>query len=145
MTEKWDKRYMKMAKLISTWSKDPSTKVGAILVGEKGQIISTGYNGFARGIDDSEERYNNRELKYKYIVHGEMNCVFNAIHSNADPRNSTLYVYGLPICHDCAKSIIQVGIKRIVICKIKDTWKESCDLAFSMFDEVGIKYEFIEI
>ena len=135
-----------IAKLVSTWSKDPSTSVGAVLVGEKGQIISTGYNGFARGIDDSLKRYNDRETKYKYVIHAELNSILNAIHSNADPRNSTLYVYGLPICHDCAKTIIQAGIKKVIMNKTNNKrWNESGKLSFSMFDEVGISYEFIEI
>ena len=76
--DKWDRQYMDLAKCIAEWSKDPSTKIGAVAIGDKGQVLSQGYNGFPRGIEDSPERLHIREEKYKYIVHAEMNCIFNA-------------------------------------------------------------------
>ena len=76
--DKWDRQYMDLAKCIAKWSKDPSTKIGAVAIGDKGQVLSQGYNGFPRGIEDSPERLHIREEKYKYIVHAEMNCIFNA-------------------------------------------------------------------
>ena len=75
---KWTRRYLDIAKEVATWSKDPSRQIGAIAVGDKGQILSQGYNGFPRGVKDTDNRYNNREEKYKYVVHGEMNCIYNA-------------------------------------------------------------------
>ena len=75
---KWIQRYFKIAEQVSSWSKDPSSKIGAIIVGDKGQIISQGYNGFPRGVIDSEDRYNQRETKYKLVVHAEMNAILNA-------------------------------------------------------------------
>ena len=65
----WTRRYINLAKEIATWSKDPRTKVGAVVVGKEGQILSQGYNGFPRGIEDREERLNDREQKYRYVVH----------------------------------------------------------------------------
>ena len=77
LDNKWKKRFIQLSKEISTWSKDPSTKVGALIISEDRNIVSTGYNGFPRGIEDTEERLNNRELKYKFILHAEMNCIMN--------------------------------------------------------------------
>src|SRR6056300_1094742 len=75
---KWDQRFMDMAMMISTWSKDPSSKIGAVIVNDERRILATGYNGFPRGIADYEERLNNREEKLDRIIHGEMNALMNA-------------------------------------------------------------------
>lgn len=138
---KWDLRYLALAKEVSTWSKDPSTQVGAITVGSKKEVLSQGFNGFPRGINDSEERYNNRDIKYKLVVHAEMNAIYNATYSGTSLDGATLYVYGLPICSECAKGIIQVGIKKVVIEKSKelDNWNESVKLSQEMFDESGVE------
>ena len=89
---KWDKRYIELAKQISTWSKDPSRKIGAVAVGSKGQILSQGYNGFPRGILDLQERYDNREVKYKHVVHAEMNVIYNATFSGVSLDGASLFV-----------------------------------------------------
>ena len=68
-SNKWDIRYMELARQISTWSKDPSKKIGAVVVSKTGQVLAQGYNGFPRGVTDSKERYEDREVKYKYVVH----------------------------------------------------------------------------
>ena len=137
--KKWADRYMKLAQVISTWSKDPSTKVGAIVVGHNGEILSQGYNGFPRKIKDTDYRLNNRSEKYKYIIHAEMNAIFNASLNGVSLQNASIYIYGLPICHECAKGIIQVGIKKVIIDKqIKDNWQESCEIAQKMLIEAGI-------
>lgn len=148
---KWDGRFLKIAKEISTWSKDPSTQIGAVLVGDHNQIISQGYNGFPRGVNDTKERYENREEKYKFTVHGEANCVYNAIHSSANIRGSTIYVHGLPVCSECAKLIIQTGVSRVVMGTIsvekqngRVDWSESSKLALVMFDEAKVEYTFIK-
>ena len=111
----WGKKYTNLAKEISTWSKDPSTQVGAVVIGEKGQLLSQGYNGFPRGINDTDDRLNNRERKYELVVHAEMNAIYNASFNGVSLKDSTLYVYGLPICSECAKGIIQVGIKKVCL------------------------------
>ena len=133
---KWHNRFMNLAKEVSTWSKDHSTQVGAIYIGDKKQILSTGFNGFPKKIIDSEERLNNRELKYKYTIHAELNGIYNAVYNGINLNNSTLYVYGLPVCSACALAIIQVGVKTIVIQesninksqKWQDSWHESLEL-----------------
>ena len=138
---KWDKRYLALAKEVASWSKDPSTQVGAVTVGNKKEVLSQGFNGFQRGIVDSEDRYNNRETKYKYVVHAEMNAIYNATYSGVSLDGAVLYVYGLPICSECAKGIIQVGIKKVIIEKSKelDNWNESVALSQEMFDEAGVE------
>ena len=145
LSNKWNKRYLALAEQISTWSKDPSRQIGCVAVGDKGQVLAQCYNGFPRGIEDSPEIYNNRELKYKYIVHAEMNTIFNASYNGVSLDGATLYVHGLPCCSDCAKGIVQVGIKQIFMNKqdVPDTWQTSWDLSQSMFDAAGIKWDFI--
>ncbi|MBT4923035.1 MAG: dCMP deaminase family protein [Candidatus Thioglobus sp.] len=138
---KWDKRYLSLAAEVATWSKDPSTQVGAVTVGSKKEVLSQGFNGFPRGIHDTDERYNHRETKYKFVVHAEMNAIYNATYSGTSLDGATLYVHGLPICSECAKGIIQVGIKKVVIEKSKelDNWNESVQLSKEMFNEAGVE------
>ena len=142
---KWDMRYMALAKEVSTWSKDPSTQVGTVAVGSKGQVLSQGYNGFPRGVDDDMSRLEIRETKYKYIVHAEMNCIFNATYNGVSLDGSTMYVYGLPMCSECAKGIIQVGIKKVIMPQmyIPKKWSESFELTKSMFCEADVAWEMI--
>ena len=139
---KWYKRYMDLAEQVSTWSKDPNTKVGAVIVGSKGQILTQGYNGFPRRIKDTDKRLEDRDTKLKYVVHAEMNAIFNATYSGVSLDGATLYVYGLPICSECAKGIIQVGIKKVVIVReticMRPQWEESWKLSAEMFKEAGV-------
>ena len=139
----WDKRYLDMAYLVASWSKDPSSKIGAVAVSPKGQVLSTGYNGFPRNIEDSHYRLHDRELKYKYIVHAEMNAIYNATYNGVSLDGSTMYVAGLPCCSECAKGIIQVGVKRVVMNGDihNERWSESVELTLSMFNEAGVKWE----
>ena len=141
----WWPRYLSIAKQVSTWSKDPSTQVGAISVGSKGQILAQGYNGYPRGMDDSD--YDNREEKYKKIVHAEMNCIYNASWNGVSLDGSDLFVYGLPVCHECAKAIIQVGIKRVIspwMQNLPKKWDDSFELTNKFFNEAGVKYELVK-
>jgi dCMP deaminase len=140
----WDLRFLKMASEVGEWSKDPSRKIGCVIVKDR-RILATGYNGFPRGIADTEERLNTRELKYKYVVHGEMNAIYNAIQHGVSLNGATLYAVGLPICSECAKGIIQVGIKRVVIPKqdIPTHWQESCEFTKKLFGETGVNYDTI--
>jgi len=146
--DKWDIRYLNLAKEVSTWSKDPSTQVGAIAV-LQGSVLAQGYNGFPRGIDDSTDKYMNREIKYQQVVHAEMNCIFNAALNGVSLYGSTLYIYPLPACHECAKGIIQCGIERVVSPCFEDDltqkrWEKSCSTTFDMFEEAGIEYNLIK-
>ena len=144
MSDKWNKRFIDLAKEIGSWSKDPSTQVGAVAVDPKRKkILATGYNGFPRGIIDSEERLNTRELKYRYTVHGEMNCIYNAALNGTSLDGSDIYVYGLPVCSECAKGIIQIGVKRVFACypeTVSQKWAESGALTSEMFNETGVEY-----
>lgn len=145
MSDKWDKRYLSLAREISTWSKDPSSKIGAVAVGSQGQVLAQGYNGFPRGIEDSLTRLTNREIKLKYVVHAEENVIYNATFNGVSLNGSTIYVTGLPTCSDCAKGVIQVGIKRVVMPKqtIPNQWQDSWNLTQQMFKEAGVEYDFI--
>jgi len=144
LSNKWDYRYLSLAERISSWSKDPSTQIGAVAVGAQGQVLSQGYNGFPRGIEDKPEYYENRETKYKYVVHAEMNVIYNATFHGVCLHGSTLYVTGLPVCSDCAKGVIQVGIKRVVMkqLQIPPKWVESWYITREMFDEAGVNWKF---
>lgn len=141
----WDKRFLGLAKEISTWSKDPSKQIGAVIVNDDRRVLATGYNGFPKGIDDSVERYNDREVKYQYVVHAEMNAIYNATYNGIALNGTTLYVYGLPVCSECAKGVIQVGIKRIVMDgdAIPERWALSFEKSSKFFREVGVSYEFV--
>ena len=139
---KWDARWLEVASMVSTWSKDPSTQIGAIAVKDK-RLVSTGYNGFPRGIEDLDDRWNNREEKYKYVVHAEMNCIYNANYHNQSLKGSTMYIVGLPVCHECAKGIIQAGVVRVVA-EFLDAplkWAKSTEITTKMFKEAGVIYD----
>jgi len=97
---------------VASWSKDPGTTVGAVLVSDK-RIIATGYNGFPQGISDRFERYEDRDLKLAYTVHAEVNAILNAAKNGAKTNGSTLYVT-FPPCVSCSTSVIQAGITRVV-------------------------------
>ena len=146
LSNKWDIRYLDLAKEIASWSKDPSKQIGAVAIGEKGQVLAQGYNGFPRDIDDSEEKYLDRETKYKYVVHAEMNCIYNATYNGVSLQGATLYIYGLPTCSECAKGLIQVGVKRVVYQAddIPNIWAESNERTIDMFSEADISYERIQ-
>jgi dCMP deaminase len=142
MSEKWDKRYINLVKEVATWSKDPSSKIGSIVVSPTGSVLAQGYNGFPRGIEDREDRLNDRSVKYDYMVHAEMNSIYNATYNGVCLVNSTIYIYGLPVCHECAKAIIQVGISRVVSIRTKELspkWKDSCTIALDLFKEAGVE------
>ena len=139
---RWDFRFMEMAQLVSTWSKDPSTKIGVVIVDRMRRVVSTGYNGFPRGIDDSWERYADREHKYAHVVHGELNAILSA---TTGLEGATLYLFGMPgpPCSSCTKHILQTGISRIVSRQgdIPARWLEDFKLAQAMLEEVGVDYE----
>jgi dCMP deaminase len=143
--KKWESRYLNIAREVASWSKDPSRQIGAVIVGDRGQIISQGYNGFPRGIKDTDERYNDRETKYKYVVHAESNAIYNAIHNGADTNGSTIYVTGLPVCHECAKAIIQTGISMVIMDTLPiDRWTESGLMSLDMFHEADVGFKFVK-
>lgn len=137
---KWDLRFFEMAVLVSSWSKDPGTRVGAALVGDK-RILATGYNGFPSGIEDNPERYADREVKLAYTVHAEVNALLNAAKNGAKTEGSTLYATFHP-CVNCAAAIIQGGIKKVVCPSVKsapERWRNSFERARDLMIEAGIE------
>lgn len=140
----WNRRFLELAIFISTWSKDPSTKVGAVIVDENRRIVSTGYNGFPIGVHDDESRLVTKDVKYKMILHAEENAIMFA---KRDLSKCSLYISSLPPCSHCAGLIIQSGIKNVYCqnCEISDRWKESFKYSRMMFEESGVKFEFLDI
>ena len=140
MSEKWDRRFIDLALNISGWSKDPSTKVGCVVVGEDREIRSTGFNGFPRGIDDSMERLEDRELKYPLICHAEENAIMHAARIGISLKDCTAYVTWPP-CTRCARSLIQAGVIEVVYpgnIEIPDRWIEDFERSNSMMKEAGV-------
>ncbi len=146
-SDKWNYRFMGLAIHISTWSKDTSTKVGCIVVGPDKEIRSQGYNGFPRGVDETKKRQI-RPTKYLFYEHAERNAVYNACLFGASLKGCTLYVT-TPPCADCARAIIQSGIKTVYFMQrpdddnkvdTKNNWRETLDDSLGMFDEAGVKY-----
>lgn len=139
MNLKWDLRFMEVADLVATWSKDPSTKVGCVLVDQNRHIIATGYNGFPRGVDDSDERLNDRPTKYLMVQHAEANAILQAVAAIA---GATAYVTHRP-CSGCSGMLIQAGVKRIVTRLPSDgfaeRFAESFRAADLMLDEAGVE------
>jgi len=140
--DKWSERFTDVARLVASWSKDPSTQVGAVIVDTKRRVIGLGYNGFPRGVADTPERYADREQKYPRVVHAEANAILNAIGS---VEGCTLYGWPLPPCAECAKLIIQAGITRVVSRHLgsgtTEKWHESWAVACDMFLEAGVEVE----
>lgn len=139
-TQSWDEFFMRHVYLTSTKSKDPNTKIGAILVRD-GIIISEGFNGFPRGVKDYKDRYDDRKLKYEYVVHAEENAIFNAARNGIKTTGSVMYTSGLP-CNECAKSIIQAGVVKVIIHSkypsMSEKWVESIKITRQMFKESGM-------
>ncbi len=135
----WDEYFMGVAMLAARRSKDPSTQVGACIVSQDNIIISTGYNGMPKGCSDDTFSWarEGEDTKYPYVVHAELNAILNA--SGRDLRGSKLYVALFP-CNECAKAIIQSGIREIVF--LSDKYKDSpTDIASrKMLDAAGVKY-----
>jgi len=134
---KWDRRFLELAKHIASWSKDPSTQTGAVIVDGQRRIISLGYNGLAQGVDDLPERLNNRDIKYKMFVHCERNAI---IFAGQPLHGCTLYTWPFMSCAACAAMIIQSGIKRAVAPYSENPrWKEEFELAGIQFKEAGVE------
>lgn len=131
---------MDLATHISEWSKDPSTKVGCVVVGPDREIRSTGFNGFPRGILDSDDRLTDRELKYPLICHAEENAIMHAARIGLALKGCTAYVTWPP-CTRCARSLIQAGISEIVIpsgLEIPDRWKTDFETSMGLLREAEV-------
>ena len=133
---KWDERFLDLAKLCGSWSKDPSTQVGAVIVDGNNRIVSIGFNGFPQGVEDSEERLVDRETKYDIIVHAEANALMFA---NKSVEGCTLYTWPFQPCSRCAGLIIQSGITRVVsVVHSDDRWKKNFEISCQLLKEAGI-------
>jgi dCMP deaminase len=144
MSTKWDLRFLRLAREVSSWSKDPSTRTGAVITDSKRHIVSVGYNGFPSRLVDTKERLEDRPTKYSMIVHCEMNAVIN---SPASVEGCTLYTWPFLSCDRCAVHMIQAGIIRVVAPilpeHLYDRWLESVNKTKSYFSEAGI--EIVEV
>lgn len=139
----WDEYFMSMVMLVSMKSKDSSTKIGAVIVNpENKAIVSTGYNDLPRGVKHTEERTEKRPEKYKWYEHGERNSIYNAARLGHSTEGCIMYTHGIP-CADCARAVIQAGIKEVVIWKgftnMREGWKCTEDVSPHMLKEAGVK------
>jgi dCMP deaminase len=140
MTE-WDERFLNLAEHIANWSKDPSTKVGCVVVGSDREIRSTGFNGFPRGIKDTPERLQDRDLKYPLICHAEENAIMHAARIGVSLKGCIAYVTWTP-CARCARSLIQAGINEVVFPNKTDIpvrWEKEFTAAIEMLKEAGVE------
>ena len=144
----WDEYFMAIAKLSAMRSKDPSTQVGACIVGADNKILSIGYNGAPNGFDDDKFPWaregNNLETKYPYVCHAEMNAILNYRGSIKDLEGAKIYVDLFP-CNECAKIIIQSGIKKVVYLSDKYADSENNIASRKLFDTCGIEYEKLKL
>lgn len=144
--KKWDLRFLELSKHISTWSKDPSTKVGAVIVRPDNTICSVGYNGFPARMEDKSIWYKNREEKYSRIIHGEINAL---THTTESLKGYTLYTTPFACCDRCAVIMIGVGITTFVHPRLpkelEERWGKSLEKTLSYYRDCGVKYREYEV
>jgi dCMP deaminase len=144
--ENWDRRLIKLARDVSEWSSDPSTKVGSVIVGPNNDVRALGYNGLPRNIEDNGELYES-PLKYLWIEHAERNAIYSAARSGAPLLGCRMYVSWFP-CSDCARAIVQVGLIE-VICVEPDwkhpKWSEHFEQAKRILIAGSVELKFIEL
>jgi len=136
---KWDLRFLDMAKLVASWSKDPSTQTGAVIVRPNKTVVSVGFNGFPMGMPDTPEMYSNRDEKYSRIVHSEMNAV---LFSREPLDGCTLYTWPFLSCDRCCVHMLQAGIDRFVAPRCLDEaklarWKDAFNRTTKYCSEAG--------
>lgn len=139
----WDEYFMSIAKLSGLRSKDPSTQVGACIVDKDNRILSMGYNGAPNGFDDDvfpwDRNGNALETKYMYVCHAELNAILNFRGNRKDFEGSKIYVDLFP-CNECAKAIIQSGIKEVIYLSDKYHNEDNAIASRKLFDECGVRY-----
>jgi dCMP deaminase len=139
----WTKRFLNLALEISTWSKDPSTKVGCVIVGSDNEILSVGFNGVPKKVFDLPDRYD-RPAKYSWVSHAEENAIAQAAKKGIALEKSTLYCTHQP-CSKCARTIIQSGINRVVFLNgVTAMPAEEFEISKTMFDEAMVELAFVE-
>ncbi len=141
---KWDRRMLGLVNLVATWSKDPSTGVGAVIVDAKNRVVSLGYNGFPRAVCDSDEALFDRDEKLRRTIHAEENALLFA---GRPVEGCTIYVTHPP-CARCAAKLIQSGIARVVsnqpLPEFRDRWVDEMRSASAMFLEAGVSFDYLE-
>jgi len=142
----WDQRFLDLAKHISAWSKDPSTKVGAVAVRDR-RILATGYNGFPRGVADLPGRLHDRNEKLLRTVHAEANIIAQAARNGVSLNKATVYVWPFLPCSACCTSMIQAGVDRIVVpdFPIPDRWEASFKMSCQMLEETGVELTLMDV
>lgn len=143
--EKWHIRFMRIANEIASWSRDPSTKVGCVLVKDK-KIISTGYNGFPKNISDDLNRLNDRDFKYEATIHAETNAIITAALHGISTEGAAAYTTFHP-CSRCAAALINAGVAEIFVSArgaIPERWLENFLLAAKLFEEAGVRLQMID-
>jgi dCMP deaminase len=139
----WDEYFMAIAKISAERSKDPNTQVGACIVSKDNRILSCGYNGAPNGFDDDEFPWkregNPLNTKYMYVVHAELNAILNYRGFKKDFEEAKIYVDLFP-CNECAKAIIQSGIKTVIYASDKYDGTEGNIASKKLFNECGVKY-----
>lgn len=142
----YDDLYMNMAYLSAMKSKDQSTKIGAVVVDNDNTVRAIGFNSFPRGINDDLSERQEKPHKYFYFAHAERNSVYNSARTGVSLKDCRMYTPGFP-CSGCAISIIQSGIKEVILCsewskKNSAKWSEEAAASKEMFDEAGVKVRY---
>jgi dCMP deaminase len=143
----WVEYFLSIAEQVKVKSKDKNTQIGAVIVGEDNEILSTGYNSFPRGLDDTKEERQERPEKYFWFEHAERNSIYNAARIGVSLKNSTIYLTsGLP-CMDCARGIVNSGIKTVYCKEVcttnnKEMWEEQQKRSLELLNECDIKIIF---
>ena len=144
LSVKWNMRFLELARLIASWSRDPSTKCGAVIVRPDKTIASLGFNGFPRGMHDDVSLYDDRETKYSRILHAEDNALLSSFERLA---GYGLYTWPLPPCDRCAVRIIQSGITYVMAPEIteslKDRWGDALKRTEAYFQEAGVQFQWV--
>jgi dCMP deaminase len=145
-TRKWDLRFLELAKHYSAWSKDPSTQCGAVIVNFERRIVSTGYNGFAQGMDDDPALYEDREVKYSRVIHAEINAL---IFAERSVRGMTLYTWPFACCDRCTVVMLQAGIDRFVMPPLPadkvERWGAAMEKSKRYAMEVGAQWHEVNV
>lgn len=139
----WDEFFINMTHIIASKSKDRSTGVGAVIVGEDNEVLSIGYNGFPRGVDDTVAARHERPVKYEFTEHAERNAIYNAARQGIRLKGSIMYINWEP-CPDCARAIVQAGIKEIrgmtrPMPHNSGNWKERFEFSRQILKEGNVK------
>lgn len=141
--DKWDRRFLDAAELVASWSKDPSTKVGAVIVRPDKKISSWGFNGFPAGVSDEDKLYEDRDTKYARVIHAELNAILNA---NESVKGHKLYSTLFP-CSNCAAAIVQSGITYVIAPpvpeEIAERWGDSFEHATTLFREGRVDWNIL--